>query len=268
MDEQPSAPQPEDEGAPPVDAAPAAPPREPGEKKKRSFLFELPVLLLIAFALAIIIKTFFLQAFYIPSESMEPTLHGCAGCTGDRVLVNKFVYHLHAPRRGDIIVFIEKHGERKSFWGHLRSVLFEGLGVTRPADTDFIKRVIALPGETIQMRDGVVRITEPDGRSFTLNEPYVKYVDRTPYGPFTVPANEYFVMGDNRPNSSDSRTSLGPIKRSDIVGRAFIRIYPLGRFGFLRRPHYDTKTGAFPAVPDLPRRRARAPSRPGAILPA
>ncbi len=261
---------PDDVVAPVAAEADVPPPPSEDEvaKKKRSFLTELPILLLIAFALAVIIKTFFLQAFFIPSESMEPTLHGCAGCSGDRVLVNKLVYHIHPPRRGDIVVFIEKHGERQSFWGHVRSVLFEGLGVTRPSDTDFIKRVIALPGETLKMDKGVVTITEPNGKSFALSEPYVKFVYTTPFGPFTVPAGRYFVMGDNRPNSADSRTSLGPIKGSDIVGRAFIRIWPPSRFGFLTRPHYPTAPRAFLPISDRPRARARAPSGAGAILPA
>jgi signal peptidase I len=246
---------------PPDDEAPQPEPDQPSEQKKRSALIEVPILLLIAFALAVIIKTFFLQAFYIPSGSMEPTL-----LIGDRVLVNKIVYHIHPPRRGDIIVFIEQHGaQHKGFWGHLRSVLFEGLGVTRPTDTDFIKRVIALPGETITVSKGKVTIAEPNGAHFALKEPYVtKEPDMSSYGPFTVPKNDYFVMGDNRPHSADSRTLLGPIKRHDIVGRAFIKIWPLGRFGFLTRPKYPHLRALVPLIFIPVRRRRR--SGAGAIL--
>jgi len=110
----------------------------------------LAIVTLIAFGLALLIKTFLLQAFYIPSESMLPTLQ-----VGDRVLVNKLVYRIHPPRRGDIIVFIEDPGPKKAFWGRVRSFFTEGLGVTKPKSLDFIKRVIGLPGETIQITNGV-----------------------------------------------------------------------------------------------------------------
>src|SRR5947207_13895458 len=102
-----------------------------------AFLRELPALLLIAFILALLIKSFLIQAFYIPSESMVPTLQ-----VGDRVLVNKLVYRIHPPRRGDIIVFIEDPGPKKAFWGRVRSFLTEGLGVTKPKTLDFIKLAI------------------------------------------------------------------------------------------------------------------------------
>src|SRR5438874_80128 len=118
---------------------------KPKKEKHGSFLKELPILIIIAFGLALLIKTFLLQAFYIPSESMVPTLQ-----VGDRVLVNKLVYRIHPPRRGDIIVFIEDPGPKKAFWGRVRSFLTEGLGVTKPASKDFIKRVIGLPGERLQ----------------------------------------------------------------------------------------------------------------------
>ena len=217
---------------------------EPKPKKQGSFLKELPILIIIAFGLALLIKTFLLQAFYIPSESMTPTLQ-----IGDRVLVNKLVYRIHPPRRGDIIVFIENPGPHKSFWGRVRSFFTEGLGVTKPASKDFIKRVIGLPGETILIRDGTVTITPPGKQPFTLNEPYLNEDrDHSNYGPFTIPADKYFVMGDNRTNSADSRTSLGPVPKKVIVGRAFIRIWPFGRFGFFHRPKYANSTAAAAAI--------------------
>ena len=213
---------------------------KPKKEKHGSFLKELPILIIIAFGLALLIKTFLLQAFYIPSESMVPTLQ-----IGDRVLVNKLVYRIHPPRRGDIIVFIEHAGPHKSFWGRVRSFLTEGLGVTKPASKDFIKRVIGLPGEQLQIRNGVVTITEPGGKSFTLTERYLNAPpDTSSFGPTTVPAGQYFVMGDNRGNSADSRTALGPIQKKSIIGRAFIRIWPVGRFGFFHRPKYSTANAA------------------------
>jgi len=219
-----------------------------GPKKKRgslTFFKELPVLILIAFGLALLIKTFLVQAFYIPSASMVPTLQ-----IGDRVLVNKLVYRVREPRRGEIIVFVATHGaatQHRSFFRKVIDNITEGLGVAKPADTDFIKRIIGLPGETLQMRDNVVTITTTSGKKLRLNEPYA-VKDPSQFGPFTVPPDTLFVMGDNRPNSADSRTRLGPIRRRDVVGRAFIKVWPLGRFGLLKRPNYEESTAAATVV--------------------
>ncbi|HEX9776474.1 MAG TPA: signal peptidase I [Actinomycetota bacterium] len=213
----------------------AAPETEDKDGGKGSFLRELPVLILIAFGLALIIKTFVAQAFYIPSESMVPELK-----IGDRVLVNKLVYRVRDPRRGEIIVFIaEKDRRQKSFFGRVRSFLTEGLGVVHPQERDFIKRVVGLPGETVEAnRRGHVYITPVGGERFRLDEPYVQNVQRVAFEPTVVPEDHYFVMGDNRPNSSDSRTLLGPVARTDIIGKAFIRIWPAGRIGFFHTPAY------------------------------
>src|ERR1041384_3695038 len=89
---------------------PSSPAGQPPRKRSRAaFLKELPVLIVVAFVLALLMKTFLIQAFYIPSQSMEPTLHGCPGCNGDRVLVNKLVWRLRDPARGEIVVFIAQH---------------------------------------------------------------------------------------------------------------------------------------------------------------
>ena len=158
-----------------------------------------------ALAVALLIKAFVLQAFYIPSESMKPTL-----MVKDRVVVNKLSYHFHEVQRGDIVVFSRPPGEDD------------------PRVHDLIKRVIALPGETIESRDGQIMI---EGR--VLREPYLMArfstlnVERQ-----TVPPNHYWVMGDNRTNSKDSRV-FGPIPRSLIVGRAFVRLWPLSSVSLL-----------------------------------
>ncbi len=227
--------------ASPVRPAPAAEPTEApaaepdGEKKKRgplSFVKELPVLLLVAFLLALLIKSFLVQAFYIPSESMVPTLQ-----IGDRVLVNKVVYHLHPPRRGDVIVFEDPHPVAtvhrslpSAFWHWLT----EGFGVSTNPEKDFIKRVIGLPGETVLMKHGVVYV---DGRA--LHEPYLSPLkDVRDYPATLVPAHSLFVMGDNRTNSNDSRFGLGFVPYDKVVGRAFVVIWPPKRISLLHGPPY------------------------------
>jgi len=224
------------EGAPREPAEGASPngsqPRSGPEPTKRrrgigGAFRELPVLLLVAFVVALLIKAFLVQAFYIPSSSMENTLK-----IGDRVLVNKFVYHLHSPHRGDVIVFADPHPATKphrnavsGFWHWLT----EGLGVSSSPDKDFIKRVIGLPGDTVEMHRGVVTVN-----GVPLKEPYLNPIqDLRDYGPVKVPADSLFVMGDNRTNSLDSRFSLGMIPYDKVIGRAFVVIWPPSRVGWL-----------------------------------
>jgi signal peptidase I len=184
-------------------------PELPGEEKKRPSalrgLVEWVLILVGALLVAFVVKTFLLQAFYIPSGSMEPTL-----AIQDRVLVNKLSYDLHDVNRGDIVVFRSPPGEESS------------------SVKDLIKRVIALPGETIETREGRILI---DGR--VLEEPYIRDgVVTGPIEPRQVPAGQVFVMGDNRSNSKDSRF-FGPIDEDLIVGRAFVRVWPLTALSLL-----------------------------------
>ena len=179
-------------------------------RSARRTVLEWGVVLVGALALALIVRAFFFQAFYIPSPSMEPTLF-----SGDRILVNKVSYRLHDVNRGDLVVF---HPRPES-----------GVG----AD-DLIKRVIALPGETVTTDGGRVLI---DGG--LLIEPYLPVPDGTagfgmvPWcanqatGVCTVPDDHVFVLGDNRGNSRDSRY-FGPVPIDSIRGRAFVRVWPLG----------------------------------------
>lgn len=220
--------QPHDARGPAPQAEVAA---EGGTRKKRGFFAELPILILIAFVLALLLKTFLVQAFFIPSSSMEPTLD-----IGDRVLVNKLAYDLRDPRRGELVVFTEQTegAAERSIGERIVGFLSSGLGVARPDERDFIKRIIGLPGETIEMRDGVVRIDgEPLPEATTTEGGYLSAVDQTEFGPVEVPDGHYFMMGDNRPNSADSRYSLGPIEGDALVGRAFLVIWPLPRVGTL-----------------------------------
>ncbi len=190
------------------DSAPSAELPEPDAPATRSnakSILEWVGVIVGALLVALVIKTFLLQAFYIPSRSMEPTLR-----IGDRVLVNKLSYKVHDVNRGDIVVFERPKDE--------------------PPDAikDLIKRVIGLPGETISTQNGQVFI---DGRP--LSEPYLPtgtVTDNLP--PTKVPDGEVFVMGDNRGDSRDSRF-FGPIDQGLIVGRAFVRIWPLSHLGLL-----------------------------------
>jgi len=162
-----------------------------------------------AVVVALLIQVVVLQSFVIPSESMASTL-----TNGDRVLVNKLAYTFHEVRRGDVVV-IERPPAAPP---------------ARPGEPeDLIKRVIGLPGETIETRDGVVYI---DGRALT--EPYLADGVGTDglEQPVVIPSGSMFVMGDNRPNSVDSRR-FGAVPTALLIGRAAILIWPLNRVGFL-----------------------------------
>jgi signal peptidase I len=227
---------------------PSEPPGEPARAEKRrtrGFFTELPVLILIAFVLALVMKTFLVQAFFIPSSSMEPTL-----LVNDRVLVNKLAYTFREPRRGEVIVFSERGFEQpeEPDTGVVEDVLTSigsGLGLVPPEEKDFIKRIIGLPGETVEMRGGVVYVDgQPIPEAPTAEGGYLSARDMSEFGPVTVPDGEYFMMGDNRPSSADSRSTLGTIPRDDIIGRAFVIIWPIGRATTLPIAGYDGQVDA------------------------
>jgi signal peptidase I len=194
-------------------------------KKKRSFWAELPGLLLTALVIAVLIKTFLIQPFWIPSESMLDTIH-----VNDRVMVNKLAFRFGEPQRGDIVVFrdpAEIEEDESIPEAVIRSVL-EAIGVRTRGHDDLIKRVIGLPGDTITISDNEVYV---DG--VALSEPYLdEDVAMPDAGPFVVGDEEVFVMGDNREFSFDSRR-FGNIEHEALVGRAFVIIWPLSNFGGL-----------------------------------
>ena len=177
--------------------------RKDASKKSGGGVLEFLVILLVSFVLVFgFVRPFVVEAFWIPSASMVPTLK-----YGDRVLVNKFIYRFTEPQRGDIIVFksVEGGGE------------------------DLIKRVVGVPGDEIAVRGGKLFVNgEPQ------KEPYVnkKYPDRSFYAPTTVPKDHVFAMGDNRANSQDSRV-FGPVPEKNIEGEAFLRFWPPDRIGGL-----------------------------------
>lgn len=207
---------------------PGEPPAElPAEEhRKHSLLRELPVLVVIAFVIALLIKTFLLQAFYIPSASMEPTL-----LVGDRVLVEKVTYRLNGPGRGDVVVFEKDlaqvagnapvEEEDPSFWERIGDS-FRGLfGFPTGTSQDFIKRVIAVAGDQVEGRDGGVYVNGE-----LIEEPYLaEGVQTSPFAATEVPEGMVFVMGDNRGNSDDSR-NFGPVPVDTVVGHAFVLIWP------------------------------------------
>jgi signal peptidase I len=184
------------------------------------FLGELPGLIIMAFVLALLIKTFLVQAFFIPSGSMEPTL-----VPGDRVLVLKVPYYFHDPRRGDVIVFEDpdpsSQPDRNVVSGFFHW-MFQGLGVQQPDNEDFIKRVIGLPGDTVWAKEGDVYV---NGEK--LDEPYLTQTTAN-FDKTTVPDDQLFVMGDNRGNSLDSRFGLGFIPLDKVIGKAEVIIWPPG----------------------------------------
>ena len=178
----------------------ATPEPEPEPRRRLNAWLEWLIVVVVAVTAALGVRAFVLQQFAVSGHSMDTTLHD-----GDRVLVNKLSYRLHDPNRGDVVVLktIEGTGER-----------------------DLIKRVVALPGETIEYRNCTLYINDRE-----LIEPYLDPLVVTPNacGPdqtkITVPIDYVFVMGDNRPGSKDSR-EIGPVSYADLLGRAFVVIWP------------------------------------------
>jgi signal peptidase I len=194
------------------------------EKKKPAlpFWLELPLLILAALVIAVVIKTFFFQAFWIPSSSMEDTLQ-----INDRVMVNKLAYRIGDLQRGHVVVFDDPRGDeapQETIFEAARRNVTEAIGISVPR-TEFIKRVIGLPGERVEIIDNQVLI---DGAP--IDEPYLKTGSVMPdFGPIIVPPGEMFVMGDNRNASQDSRY-FGAVPTDTIVGRAFVIMWPVARW--------------------------------------
>lgn len=238
------------------------------EERKRTALRESALLLSIALVLYYLVLTFVARPYLIPSESMEPTLHGCPGCVGDRIMVDKVSYRFSAPQPGDVIVFrgpppwnvgyqsIRSHNTPVRWVQNALSFI----GFVPPDENDLVKRVIAIGGQTVQCRSGTGLTV--DGKP--LNEPYLNSVTMmvdpivypclgSDFGPVKVPQGRLWVMGDNRTHSADSRAHCantpaglqdrvlctgdpnpGTVPVSNVIGKARFIAWPPTRWGLVR----------------------------------
>lgn len=194
------------------------------KRTTRGVVLETLFLLLIAAVVALLIQSFLIKAFMIPSSSMSPTLQ-----IGDRVMVEKLTYYFREPRRGDIIVFRypprEPGAMNTSKWFYWPfEQIGETLHLTHRGVTPYVKRVVATGGETVELRKGKLYI---NGKR--VEEDYV-VDDNGDFGPVAVPEDSLFMMGDNRPNSRDSRF-WGTVPKSSVIGKVFLIWWPPKRFG-------------------------------------
>lgn len=184
-------------------------------------LFTLAFLIVVV---VIPIRVFIISPFVVDGDSMHPTFQNL-----DYLIIDEIIYTFKAPARGEVIVF--RYPKNPSIF--------------------YIKRIIGLPGETVSINRGAVTITDANGQSFTLDEPYIVNEDATYTKNVSLNADEYFVMGDNRPNSSDSRV-WGALSRKNIIGRADLRLLPINKGGFFPgAANYEIATTSTALSPSL-----------------
>ena len=249
-----------------------APPDEP--KRKHSTLREGAILITIAIVLYYVMLTFVARPYLIPSESMEPTLHGCNGCVGDRIMVDKLTYRFSSPEPGDVIVFKGPpswnvgYKSIRSDNTALRWVqnALSFIGFVPPDENDLVKRVIAVGGQTVQCRanTGLTVDRKPLHEPFLdpntmMADPAIYPCLGNEFGPVTVPAGRLWVMGDNRTHSADSRahcTTLpadaqrgllctgdpmaGTVPVDNVIGKARFIAWPPSRWGLVRSVNPQT----------------------------
>ncbi len=248
--------------------------------QKRPWWVEIPVLLVTAFILTFLIQTFLFKVYYVPSGSMEQTLHGVES-GGDRILVNKVIYDFSDPEPGDVVVFKgpptwaeEANIPGPTSWlGKLGQAVGSVIGIAPPNEKDYVKRVIAIGGQTVKCCDAGGNVTV-DGVS--LDEPYIYepipfepgesdcsdahlaessrlHVSERCFGPVQVPSGQVWVMGDHRLRSADSSyhcqhagdpaSCQGPIPVDDVIGKAIFIIMPISRWDTIGDPQIDHRGG-------------------------
>ncbi|MEY7973963.1 signal peptidase I [Saccharomonospora xinjiangensis] len=253
--------------------------RSAERKKQRSFWKELPILIVVALVLAFLIQQFVARVYMIPSGSMEQTLHGCPGCTPDRILVDKVTYNFADPEPGDVVVFrgpdawVEDDPPSDSSGNPIASFfqkLGAAFGLAPPDERDFVKRIIATGGQTVECCDDKNRVTV-DGRP--LDEPYIYWqggnAEQRDFGPVTVPEGSVWVMGDNRNNSSDSRYQGGGGERGavpveNIIGKARLIVLPPSRWDVVS-DHNPQASVELPSAMSAPAWQQGLPLAAGAL---
>ncbi|WP_374727388.1 signal peptidase I [Haloactinomyces albus] len=231
--------------------------RRGGRKsKKGSFWRELPILIVTALVLTVLLQAFVARVYVIPSQSMEQTLHGCPGCSNDRILVDKISYLFGEPQPGDVVVFRGPDTWMQNEFDAPETTnpvaqFFQGvgslLGFPTPNEKDFVKRVIATEGQTVACCDPQNRVTV-NGQP--LHEPYVYWEPgrgktQQEFGPVTVPRNHLWVMGDNRNDSADSRVQggggvRGAVPVDNVIGKAQFIVLPPTRWQAIPEPDPQT----------------------------
>jgi signal peptidase I len=262
---EPDLPSDEAVAAPEAGEAPENPEADEPETKKKSALRELAILAAIAVVLYYVMLTFVARPYLIPSESMEPTLHGCTGCVGDRIMVDKLSYRFGSPHPGDVIVFKGPPSWNvgyKSIRSNNTAVrwvqnVLSFIGFVPPDENDLVKRIIAVGGQTVQCRadTGLTVNGKPLKEPFLdpgtmMADPSVYPCLGSEFGPVTVPPGRLWVMGDNRTHSADSRAhctsvpadalkgilctgdpNAGTVPVSNVIGKARFIVWPPSRWG-------------------------------------
>ncbi|WP_019854861.1 signal peptidase I [Actinopolyspora mortivallis] len=226
------------------------------KRKKGSFWWELFVLVGTALVLTVLLQMFVARVFVIPSQSMMDTLHGCPGCNNDRILVDKITYRFSDPQPGDVVVFSGPDSWMEGESGGTESAnpvvgFFRRAGallhIVSPGEKDFVKRVIATGGQTVECCDPQNRVLV-DGEP--LDEPYIHWSGESrtqeEFGPVTVPEDHLWVMGDNRNNSLDSRYQggggrAGAVPVDDVIGKAQFVVLPLTRWQSIYEENPQTR---------------------------
>lgn len=257
-----------------TEASAAHPSREPGSHRVNSargrfrksdgsypLWLELIILIVIALLISFVIQTFVARVYRIPSESMQPTLIGCAGCTGDRIVVDKVVYRFNDPKPGDVVVFKgfddwnDGYVSIRSSNSVVRTLQDFGsvVGVVPPDENTLVKRVIATSGQTVGgcSPEGDLLVDgQPLNEDSYINDPALSKQNprNCDFGPVTVPEGNVWVMGDNRSNSADSRYHMGDqyqgtVPEDMIVGKVRWILMPLGRMGGVDSPDLMEMSG-------------------------